>query len=295
MLLLIYFNRIIGPSVYLVEPDTLLEDLGEVYIDQIRGIMDTADLGFSSHYFSKDLQTANYVFKINSTWARGRNELVMITSILSEDEPDLNQYEKRFKRFAEKLQDNPNLFKAFYINNIPPEEKEAVQKTFATLESEFKDLYKILSIKKIETEGKLYSFFKLKNQKQLPLSSNVITRLMDLMEKENKDNCFIVYRTRGEAMKIDIIPVDTEKIIRLVIIFGEKMTVSILQRISEILANHNEKLKLVFTSGICQELDRCIYEVYIDTEIEILNQIIEDIYKIPEILEMEVKLIGINS
>lgn len=295
MSLLIYFNRIIGPSVFLKEPDTLLEDLGEDYIDQIRGIMDTAELGFSSHYFSKELQTANYLFKLSSSWARGRNELVMVTSILSEDEPDLSSYEKRFQRFVDKLASHSDLFKAFYIHNIPPEETEAVHKNYDILNSEFKDLYKILSIKKIETEGELYRFSQIKEQRVISLSPQVIHRLDELIEKEKKKNCFIVYRNRGEAMKIDVIPVDSDKIIRLVIIFGEKMTVTVLQRISEILASHEERLKLIFTSGICQEIDKCIYEVYIDTEMDILNKIIEEVYKIPEILEMEVKLLAINS
>ena len=46
---------------------------------------------------------------------------------------------------------------------------------------------------------------------------------------------------------------------------------------------------------LCQEVDRCVYEVYLDTDMETLNEIINDFYKIESILSIEVKLIGVNS
>ena len=90
-------------------------------------------------------------------------------------------------------------------------------------------------------------------------------------------------------MKLDIIPVDTDKIFKLSIIFGEKMTMSVLHQVAQIFTNYGEeKASLIYTEGVCQELDKCIYEVYIDTDMDRLNLIIKDIYKISGIIEIDV-------
>ncbi|TFF95475.1 MAG: hypothetical protein EU544_02660 [Promethearchaeota archaeon] len=295
MLLLLYFDRIIGPKVLLQEPDNLVDDLGEDYLEQIKGLLDSSDLGFFTHYFSPELNTANYIFDLNSLWARGRAELIMVTAIISEDEPDIESYRRIMEKFVKKLQEYPNLFKAVYINRGTEEERQNIEENYEILKKEVTNLYKILSIKRIETEGHLYSFPKIREDRIIPLSGDILKRLEGLTNKDHKENVFIVFRTRGEAMKIDVLPIETEKVIRLAIIFGEQMTISILQKISEIITSYEEELQLIFTSGICQEIDRCVYEVYIDTEMPVLDKIIEEIYRIPGVLEIEVKLIALNT
>jgi hypothetical protein len=101
----------------------------------------------------------------------------------------------------------------------------------------------------------------------------------------------MVSRIRGDAIKVDLIPVNTNKLFSLSIIFGEQMTITILQQISTILSEHD--ISLVFTSGICQEVNRCIYEVFIDSNETILKQIIDKISIISGILEIEAKVIEI--
>ena len=59
MLLLCYFDRIIGPKVFLTEPKQLKEDLNMEYLKQIQSLLDSADLGFFTHFFSQELKTAN--------------------------------------------------------------------------------------------------------------------------------------------------------------------------------------------------------------------------------------------
>ncbi|MFX0070965.1 MAG: hypothetical protein ACFFAO_07740, partial [Candidatus Hermodarchaeota archaeon] len=103
------------------------------------------------------------------------------------------------------------------------------------------------------------------------------------------------FRTRGEAMKIDLIPVETDRIFNLVIIFGEQMTINVLQQISQIFSKFENEVSLVFTSGICQEVDKCLYEIYINTEMEKLNEILDEIYKISGIIEIDVKLIELKK
>ncbi len=293
MIILSYFDRIIGPKVFLTNPTNLIKELNNEYTNQIKSLFESSNINrFFTHYFPPELNTANFIFSIASGWARGREEVVMISIIISEEEPDYFVYEKMLTKFVEKLIEIPDMFKAFYIDSGPEEEKGEIQKKFTNLREEMVNLYKILLIKKVETEGQLLSFSKLKDQKVIELSNSMIKKIGDLTGEDQ--NCFFVFRTQGKAMKIDVIPVEADKIFNLILIFGEQMTIKILHEISKIFAKYENSISLIFTSGICAEIDRCIYEVWVvvnQPEEETLNLIINDIYKISGVLEIEVKLV----
>jgi len=292
MLVLSYFDRIIGPKVILTYPENLSEELGEDYLTQVAELLDAGDDGFFTHNFSPQLRTANWIFSIPSNWARGRTEFLMLSALISEEEPDYSRYKKFFSRFVEKVKKSPLIFKALYMESGPKDELEEIEAHFEDLKEELYTLFKILSIQKIETEGQLLSYSQLKKDKKIALSSSLIEKLRDL--DENKNKLFIVFRTRENAMKVDIIPVATDKIIKVAIFFGEQVQLPVLHQIGQILAKNDDKLSLIFTSGLCQDEEKCIYEVYIDTEIPVLNKVIEEIYKIKSILEIDVKLISTN-
>jgi hypothetical protein len=292
MLLLSYFDRILGPTIFLTNPQNLINELREDNKDQIKSLIDSENDGFFTHTFSPELKTANWIFKLDSKWARGRFELAMISIIISEEEPDFTNYEKMLAKFVDKVHNIADVFKAFYINNSTPQEKDEIQKKYTLLKDELNNLYKILLIKKIETEGQLLSFSKLKNNKYIELSSVLINQLSDLTQK--KQNCFIVFRTRGESIKMDLIPVETDKIFNLVVIFGEQLNLNVLQQISKVFIKYEDEISLIFTSGICQEADKCLYEVYITTEMQKLNILLEEIYRIPGIIEIDVRLLELK-
>ena len=290
MLVLTYFNRILGPRVFLTNPQNLINTLDEEYNKQIKSLMESESTGFFTHNFSSEFKTANWTFTLNSKWARGRSESAMISLIVSEEEPDYPTYESILSKFVEKLNSIPELYKAFYINSDTIDlKKEEVQNKFTLLKEELNNLYKILIITKIETEGQLVSFSKLKENRVIELSNNIITNLSKIINK--KQNCFLVFRTRGEALKLDVIPVEINEVFNLVIMFGEHMTVSVLQEISKIISKFEDDLKLIFTTGICREIDKCLYEVYLDIDIDTLNSLIVDLYKINGVIRIEVKLI----
>jgi hypothetical protein len=289
MLLLSYFDRILGPILVFTCPETLIHELSDENKDQIKSLIDSDDNGFFTHTFSPELKTANWIFHLDSKWARGRSELAMISIILSEEEPDLASYENILSKFIGKVSSIPDIFKAFYYRNGPPEESGEIQSKYMLLKEELNILYKRLIVRKIETEGQLLSFSRVKDLRNIELSTNLIQKVSDLTQK--KQNCFLVFRTRGEILKMDLIPVQTDRIFNLIIIFGEQMTINILQKISQVFTKYEKDVSLVFTSGICQEADKCIYEVYITTEMEKLNFLLEEIYKISGILEIDVRLL----
>lgn len=290
MLVLTYFNRILGPRIFLTNPQNLINTLDEEYITQIKSLMESESTGFFTHNFSSEFKTANWTFNLNSRWARGRSESAMISLIVSEEEPDYPTYENILSKFVEKLNSIPELYKAFYLNSDTIDlKKEEVQNKFTLLKEELNNLYKILLIKKIETEGQLVSFSKLKENRYIGLSNDLIQKLSELTVK--KQHCFMVFRVRGEALKLDVIPVKTDEIFNLIIMFGEHMTVSVLQEISKILSKYEDNFKLVFTTGICREIDKCLYEIFLDTDSTTLNHLIEEFYKISGVIEIEVELI----
>lgn len=111
-----YFHRKIGPIVYYSYPeDILIEDekarLAE-FMDQIY------EEGFFTHKFG-NLASMNYYFEINSEWARGNKEMLMVSFII--DRTPTQEVEALIKnstqKFAEKLKGQQNLFKAFYSHD----------------------------------------------------------------------------------------------------------------------------------------------------------------------------------
>jgi sugar-specific transcriptional regulator TrmB len=279
----------LGPSVILTYPDNLISDLDDIYLNQIKSMINSDERGFFTHFFSQELKTANLIFSLESNWARGRSETIMISVIVSEEEPDYSYYEDHLSKFVEKVKQIPQIFKALYINSGAEKEKDEILDKFRILKKEFNNLNKIFSLKSIETESQLISFKDLKKRKTLQISKNIVKKIGNLLEK--KKNCFIVYRTQNNALKIDLIPVDKDEIVRLVIIFGDQMTIKILQEVSKVLLQYDDTVSLIFTTGICQEIDRCIYEVYLDINSDVLNEIIKEIYKISGIIEIGVDLI----
>ncbi len=112
-----YFHRKIGPLVFYAFPEGILDDELSV---RIANIMDqTFNEGFFTHSFEK-LNSMNYYFEIQSDWARGNKEMLMISIIfeqLTTSEME-NNVETLSKDFSERLQANDEIFTAFYINDL---------------------------------------------------------------------------------------------------------------------------------------------------------------------------------
>ncbi|MBD3255251.1 MAG: hypothetical protein GF383_09175 [Candidatus Lokiarchaeota archaeon] len=303
-ILLTYFDRLLGPKIYLNFPESLIDELNANLLNQIKSLLDTSNTGFFTHTFksnvdksSSELKTANWIFNLESLWARGRTEIAMISVIVPEEEPDYARYEKQLSRFVSKLVNTTEIFKAFYINKAPKGEKEKVEEKYLILKEEMERLCNIFSLRKIETTGHLFTFSDLTQIHTVSIPKDTIKKIREIASINNKQNCFTVIRARGESVKIDLIPVDTNRIFNLIVIFKEQMTIRIIQRISQVLTRHKNLINLVFTSGICQEVERCVYEAYLSLESkeENLNQIIEEIYNIPGIIEIDVKLIELKG
>jgi hypothetical protein len=261
MLLLIYFNPVIGPDLLYSIPENVPELISEDDLDQIKRLMDSATPGFFTHAFSPELNTANYFFMLPSAWARGKQEMLMITKVIEEESPNLPAYESEFKHFVQKLKtQRSNLFKALYISNAPLNYEAEIHQEYAYLKETVGELVKFFSITQIQTHGTLFSFDEIKKKEYIPIPGRILRDLETFIEK-NK-NYFIVFQKRKDSFKIDIIPYQHERIVKIAVIFSGQLGPETLKSIGIIF--QDLKLPLVFSSGICQQGGKCIYEVYLD-------------------------------
>ncbi|MEJ2278728.1 MAG: hypothetical protein P8Y70_13420 [Candidatus Lokiarchaeota archaeon] len=247
--------------------------------------------GFFAHNFSPEFKTANNIFSLESEYARGGSELLMLTIIISEEEPDYTFYESILKKFITKIKDIDGVNKIFY-EKADSEGKREINKIVRKIKNELENLSQIITIKSVETEGSLIDYGNFRDNRIIKLSDRIIRQISN---KNGRKNVFIVSRTRGEGIKIDIIPVQEDEIVRLSVIFNEKTTIRVVQEISKILAQFEEFISLVFTSGVCQEQTRCIYEVYISSAKNELEKIISEINQIPGVLSVEIKILELQE
>ena len=118
-----YFHRKIGPLVFYSYPKNSLDKDLSV---KIANIMDQQfNEGFFTHSF-ENLKSMNYYFEIQSDWARGNKEMLMVSTVL--DQQILPEIEEKISdlciEFSERLQSNEEIYTAFYINELNYHENE---------------------------------------------------------------------------------------------------------------------------------------------------------------------------
>lgn len=137
-----YFHRKIGPLVFYSLPKNSLDkDLSA----KISNIMDQQfNEGFFTHSF-ENLKSMNYYFEIHSDWARGNNEMLMVSTVL--DQQISPEIEEKISdlciEFSEQLKSNEEIYTAFYINdlNYHENEKEIIVKNEALIKAWLNNLY----------------------------------------------------------------------------------------------------------------------------------------------------------
>ena len=113
---------------------------------RIANIMDqTVSEGFFTHSFEQR-NLMNYYFEIQSDWARGNRDMLMISIIFNRQiNAETEQSVKILcTEFSEKLHANEEIFTAFYINDInsfEDDDKELIQKNNALIKLWVKELY----------------------------------------------------------------------------------------------------------------------------------------------------------
>ncbi|GAG84415.1 unnamed protein product, partial [marine sediment metagenome] len=170
-----YFNRKIGPLVFFSYPKNSLDKGLSV---KIANIMDQQySEGFFTHSF-ENLKSINYYFEINSKWARGYKEMLMVSIILDQQiSPEIEESMSALcKRFSEKMKSEQDIFTGFYINDLKQyeEDKDRVLRNESLIKKMVQDLYwETLeeTKKKSEEEDKdrvLRNELEIENEKVIP-------------------------------------------------------------------------------------------------------------------------------
>ncbi len=113
-LILSYFHSMIGPKILFQAPESSQNDS----FDEILSLMDLRDEGFFVH-ISGGFKSANNLFEIPSSYARGSRDILLISFLISENEGDINiditrEFLERFEREIKKIKD---AYKAFYLDS----------------------------------------------------------------------------------------------------------------------------------------------------------------------------------
>ncbi len=112
VLVLSHFDSIIGPRVFLNVPK--LPSQG--YLEEVPRQMDFYSEGFFTYEYG-ELRTSNLIFSIPSPSARGREENLMISILLIDDnDTNLKIYQSILEQFADELKKLENVYKAFNRN-----------------------------------------------------------------------------------------------------------------------------------------------------------------------------------
>lgn len=118
LLILSYFDKIIGPKIFLKVPDNYNSN----YLQYIPNLIDYYDEGYFIHEFVI-LKTANLIFQISSPLARGYMEIAMISIVLLNEEINPNFFQESLKYFVFEIKRINDIYQGFYI------EKEEIKGT----------------------------------------------------------------------------------------------------------------------------------------------------------------------
>ncbi len=146
-----YFDRKIGPTVYMEYP----EKAGEEEKMTLNQIFDqTTSEGWFWHSLNtKDFSTSlNYYFEIKSDWARGLKEMLMCSIIFKEKQSSEKEHDvlSWLTDFVTKMHGRADLFKAFYpsprrapgAETSPPSESDSeLNQSYVVVMKWLKELY----------------------------------------------------------------------------------------------------------------------------------------------------------
>src|SRR5271157_2299878 len=257
-----YFHAKIGPDIAITEP----EDLEETSQEDIMRVMKQMD-GASPGFFTMtvgSLSAVNYYFTINSPWARGGFEMVMISGLVQEKEPDLRLYEQEFQNFERVLKEDPDIYQAFYFrdSDAPRAKISSIQDKLASLRVQLAKVARVFKLMS-NTHATLLPWDRVRQEQKVELPGKTISDFEEIASN-SAPNCFFVFRRAADAIKIDLLPVQADVILKVSVIFQGALTPEMINELLGTFATLH--VKAIFTSGLCVEEGQCVYEVYVDPQ-----------------------------
>ncbi|MHA1718641.1 MAG: hypothetical protein ACTSXK_03885, partial [Promethearchaeota archaeon] len=135
-----------------------------------------------------------------------------------------------------------------------------IQAEYDYLLKKFSGLSKFFSISQAQTHGILLSLKDILDTKKIIVPHKIRHEMKILPNSPKK--FFTVYQKRKGGFKVNLIPYNDERVIKIAAIFSVTLTPETLRDISMVFQQLD--LPFVFTSGICQSGGQCIYEAYVN-------------------------------
>lgn len=152
ILVLSHFDFQYGPQVILKAPKSLDDE----QLENIPALMDLYEKGFFTHMFGK-FKSANFIFEIPSEYARGTQELLLISYLIDvNSDINLNVTKGLLEKFAAKLKDIKNVYKAFHKTS---EDISTAIEKFEDVRRLFKEFYESFPEESIIIKRKALKIF----------------------------------------------------------------------------------------------------------------------------------------
>jgi hypothetical protein len=262
------FDNKIGPITVMAVPEYLESSFQERNVKLFDVTSYNDDEIVIKDFSDVEMLSLNLQFQIGSSWARGNHEIIQLTALISNRSPPIQSIESIIRKYRDKLQSIPDLYKAFYKKHPDSKDRgedECIGQYHDDLERIMVEFNDSINFHVPATNSYVVPMKHVSGTGKLNIPSPTIKILNDMMkENEAKDDgtrkeCFFICFKKDPAkseISISVIPSNT-KIIRVMIISTHFSPTYFIQLGNLI------NLPVVYTRGLCQEsADRCTYETY---------------------------------
>ena len=117
IVILSHFHTKIGPSIFYSFPQSQIDT--EI-LERICDVMDQPNKEEFIIQTFENVKFLNYYFQVESEWARGKEEMVMVSILINQQiSPEIEQTISQLcKKFSEKLQLSEEIFTGFHIKEL---------------------------------------------------------------------------------------------------------------------------------------------------------------------------------
>jgi small GTP-binding protein len=124
--ILSYFDQLAGPRFHLTSHPHLAIHIENIVLDLLD--IDIQKGFFEYNYYSEDYDVllANYYVEIESEWARGKSEQILLT-IVADPIQNPKAFKPLLEKYAKILKETPNLYKAIYSGSKEDSEIKIMQ------------------------------------------------------------------------------------------------------------------------------------------------------------------------
>ena len=252
VVVLSYFDRRIGPVILLTYPEIEITE----EIEKVKQSLDFKDSeGFVAIHDT--LVAMNYLLPIQSHYARGGYETVLLSYIVTESEPNEKFYKSHIKETAEKIKMEDDIWQAFI------EDHENQEERISRLREIIRDLDIELRMRDITTIGYCIES-RVFEDGYMAIPRDSVTREVDRDgdDKKIKSYLMVYKKERDGSFSIKGYPITSNNVYKMEI-FTDQINVGMVAKIKQAFDSMLGG-RIAYTSGICQSTAVCSFELYFE-------------------------------